>query len=308
MTPHSSVCVHTWKTQLWLSAKGTGADDPRVVRWLQDFLHAEVARLDAAANRFRPDSEISAVNTAAGRWVGVSWYFVAVLSAALRAARATGGLVDPTVGRSVRDQGYDTWAGHTTPPPAHPETPVTWRDVDIKPGRPQASVRIPPGAALDLGAVAKGWLADRMATTTHRRLGFDALANAGGDLRSVAVREPWTVEVDPGVPGRPARAMDLMDAGLATSGVAKRHWDGPDGPRHHIIDPRTRRSATTYWTSASVLAADAAAANAAATASIVRGEQARTWLQSQRLDAWLNAADRQALVGTWGRSQEVQPC
>jgi thiamine biosynthesis lipoprotein len=147
-----------------------------------------------------------------------------------------------------------------------------------------------------------------MATTAHRQLGFDMLANAGGDLRSVARREPWTVEVDSGVPGRPARAMDLVDAGVATSGVGKRRWDGPDGPKHHIVDPRTRQSAATYWTSASVLAADAASANAAATASIVQGEQAGPWLQSRRLDAWLNAADHQALVGTWGRSQEVQPC
>lgn len=305
MTPRSSVCMRTWKTELWLSAKGTGADDPKVVRWLQDFLHGEVGRLDAAANRFRPDSEISAVNASAGRWVGVSWYFVAVLSAALRAARATGGLVDPTVGRAVRDQGYDAWAGLDTPPSAQLETPVSWRDVEIKPG---PGVRIPPGTALDLGAVAKGWLADRMATTAHQRLGFDVLANAGGDLRSAARREPWTVEVDPGVPGRHTRVMDLMDAGVATSGVAKRRWDGPDGPKHHIIDPRTRRSATTYWTSASVLAADAATANAAATASIVQGEQARPWLQSRRLDAWLNATDRQALVGTWERSKEVPPC
>ena len=52
--------------------------------------------------------------------------------------------------------------------------------------------------------------------------------------------------------------------GCETSGIGRRRWQGEDGPHHHIIDPRTGTSARTCWTSVTVVAASAAAANTAA--------------------------------------------
>ena len=67
----------------------------------------ELAAVDAACSRFREDSELSRVNAAAGSAVRVGPVLLEALRAALRAAAATGGLVDPTVGRSLRLAGYD---------------------------------------------------------------------------------------------------------------------------------------------------------------------------------------------------------
>lgn len=307
MNEHAVAHVTTWKTDLWLSARGRGADSPAMRRWLDGFLRGEIARLDLAASRFRPDSELTFVNEGAGRWVPVSWYFVTVLTAALDAARATGGLVDPTFGYELTEQGYEHWSGQPTPARRQVRPPgASWRDVEIRPGGDQALVRIPPGVGLDLGAVAKGWLADRLATTTHRTLGLDVLANAGGDLRCVADHQPWTVWAEPGEPDRAPRAVDLLNAGLATSGIGRRRWQGEDGPHHHIIDPRTGTSARTCWTSVTVVAASAAAANTAATASLIRGEDATGWLTSLGLDAWLvGPGGHCAMVGAWAVSEEV---
>lgn len=307
MTAQITAHVATWKTNLWLTARGVHADELRVERWLQRLLDEEIARLDAAASRFRADSELSAVNRGAGHWVEVSWYFVAVLTAALRAARATRGLVDPTLGHEVADAGYDRWAsqdsglGRSRPRPAD----CTWRAVEIRPGREQARVRIPDGVALDLGSVAKGWLADRLATTVRRSLGYDALANAGGDLRCVSSGEPWTVWAEPDEVGTAASAVDLIDAGLATSGVGRRRWENADGPGHHIIDPRTGRPALVHWTSASVVAADGAGANAAATAALILAAEAPGWLRRKGLDAWLVGSGRDERVGSWPAATEA---
>ena len=49
-------------------------------------------------SRFRPDSELSQVNRAAGRAVAAGPILRAVLAAALRAARATDGVFDPALG------------------------------------------------------------------------------------------------------------------------------------------------------------------------------------------------------------------
>ncbi len=285
-----TVGIDTWRTHLSLSVRAN--DRPGLERNLRRLLTSEVARLDTLASRFREDSELSAVNRGAGSWVDVSWGFVTVLTACLDAARATGGLVDPTLGRAIKAAGYDRWAGQSTA--TDPQTHTgAWRQVGIRPGPKGAHVLIPTGTALDLGSVAKGWLADRLATTV-RRAGHDVLANMGGDIRVMAT-QPWTVWADAELPGVPAAPVDLTDAAVATSGIGHRRWEGG----HHIIDPRTGFSAVTPWHSISVVAATAAQANAAATASMILGDAAPAWLDRQGLDARLVHPTHITTTGRW---------
>ena len=60
----------TWRTELFLTVRATASS--ALERELSRLLGSEVARLDRLASRFRPDSELSAVNAAAGAWVEVS--------------------------------------------------------------------------------------------------------------------------------------------------------------------------------------------------------------------------------------------
>ncbi len=161
-------------------------------------------------------------------------------------------------------------------------------------------MRIPRGTALDLGAVAKGWLADRIARIAHTSTGFDVVANMGGDLRVISPGEPWTVAADPDLPGVEAFAMDVHDAGLATSSVSHRAWAGG----HHIIDPRTGSPAETRWESVSVLAAEAAGANAASTASVILSQEGPAWLEGMGLDGWFVSRTCSRTVGAWPVERE----
>ena len=63
--------------------------------------------VDLAYSRFRPDSELTAVNAPAGRTVTVGPLLARAIEGSLEAARRTGGAVDPTVGRAMRLIGYD---------------------------------------------------------------------------------------------------------------------------------------------------------------------------------------------------------
>ncbi|HEX3425419.1 MAG TPA: FAD:protein FMN transferase [Acidimicrobiales bacterium] len=72
-----------------------------------DAVRGEVAAIDAACSRFREDSELSRVNALAGRAVPVGPLLLQAVTVALRAARITDGLVDPTLGRQLRLLGYD---------------------------------------------------------------------------------------------------------------------------------------------------------------------------------------------------------
>ena len=68
---------------------------------------AELAAVDRAYSRFRPDSELMGLCGRAGHTMPVSPLLAAALAAALHAAESTGGLVDPTVGAAVSALGYD---------------------------------------------------------------------------------------------------------------------------------------------------------------------------------------------------------
>jgi len=274
-----------WRTTLAVTLPGTA--DTTSIRRAGGILVEQATRLEHVASRFRADSEVSGVNRAAGQWVEVSSLLVELIEVALAAAETTGGLVDPCLGRHVDAAGYRSWAAGDVAVldvgPAAPRPAGSWRDIAVSSGR----VRIPAGLALDLGATAKAWLADEVAERIAEETGLDVVANMGGDLRVIAASPGWVVSADHEVPGLPERAIGIIDGGLATSGQGRRRWLTPSGPAHHLIDPRTGRSAETGWWAVSALAATATAANVAATAGMLLDGDAPGWFAERGLPGLL---------------------
>lgn len=269
----TAVSLPVWRTELHLDVRADVDADV-----LMALLRGRVVELELAASRFRPDSEVSLLRRRAGRWTQVSPLLLHLLQVAMGAARATEGVVHPGLGAVVAAAGYDRWAGSSAA--EEPAGVLPWHSIEVDPG---GAVRVPPGMVIDLGATAKAWLADSLATTLVEATGAPALANMGGDIRAISHAEPWNVWLDPELPSVPPVPVTVADAGIATSGVGRRSWRGG----HHIIDPGTGAPARTCWRSVSVVAADAVGANAAATAAVVLGEAAEGWLERQRLTAWL---------------------
>jgi FAD:protein FMN transferase len=290
--------------------------EPAALDDAKALLVRELDSIDRACSRFRPDSELSAVNAAGGREVQVGPVFVGAVGAALDAARATGGDVDPTLGAPLREAGYDRDFASL---PA--DGPVvggririirvpTWSQIVLDPDR--GTVRVPEGVELDLGATAKAWCADRAADLLHSELRVGVLVSLGGDI---AVRGPvpdggWVVRVQehpgsvdaaPAGPscvvsiGKPDRAgadghVDQA-CGLATSSTTARRWRRGGRLMHHIIDPRTGMPAVGQWRTVSVAAPTCLAANVQSTAAIVRSASAIEQLASSGLPAWLVDGD-----------------
>lgn len=255
--------------------------------------------VDRACSRFRKDSELCALNRAEGRWLEVGPLLLEALGAALWAAAITGGAVDPTVGRALRTAGYDrdfAAVPASGPPVVVRPGPVPgWRAVELDPGPGRA--RLAPGVEVDLGSTAKALAADRAAPAARAAAGAaGALVSLGGDI-AVAGRAPgqgWPVlvaedcsaAVDAG-----GEVVLIADGGLATSSTEARRWKRGDVELHHIIDPATGAPVRGPWRSATVAAATCLAANAAATAAIVMGAGAATWLAGRGLPARLVGAD-----------------
>jgi thiamine biosynthesis lipoprotein len=273
-----------------------------------DELRLELERVDAACSRFRSDSELSRLNHAAGTAIAVSPLLAEAVDAALRAAAVTGGLVDPTVGASLRLLGYDrtftlvrsrdsaTLQARAVPTPG-------WHTVELD--RQRGIVRLPPGVELDLGATAKALAADRAAHAAAARSGCGVLVSLGGDI-AVAGQPPeggWPVLIADDHRARldgPGPVVAIAVGGLATSSTFVRRWRAGSVELHHIVDPRTGRPAQGAWRTVSVAAACCVDANTASTAAIVLGGSAPAWLEARGLSARLVEPDGNVVtVGGW---------
>jgi thiamine biosynthesis lipoprotein len=271
-------------------------------------LERELEAVDSACSRFRDDSELVRLNQAAGQVVAVGPYLLAALEIAVTAARATDGAVDPTVGKALRLSGYDRTFSlvrlrdgqlvHVSSAAAG-----AWRRIEID--RDRETVRIPVGVELDLGATAKALAADRAARAAAEATGCGVIVSLGGDV-AVAGDPPtdgWSVGVaDDHAAQFPAGgpAVAITSGGLATSGTCVRRWATASGQVHHIIDPRTGKSADTPWRTVSVAAASCVDANTASTAAVVLGEGAPDWLAQRRLPARLVRDDGSVVrVADW---------
>lgn len=134
------------------------------------------AERDRMFSRFRADSELSRVNRAAGVVVKVSPSFAGMVEVALRAARETDGLVDPTLGDAVEAAGYDRDFVELQPSPrtAGRGACGRWRSLRATP----SLLHRPHGVLLDLNGVVKGKTVDDALDL----IGGDGYVSAGGDL------------------------------------------------------------------------------------------------------------------------------
>ena len=226
----------------------------------------ELRRLEGLLSRFLPDSELSRLNTAGSLDVGPELLELAEL--ALAARDRTGGRFDPTVHDALVAAGYDRPFDllEPAPRPVDARRPRCGGAVDVD--RAAGRVTLAPGYRLDLGGIAKGWAADRVAAFLS--VSGPALVNAGGDLSAVGAAWPVGVETPAGTV-----TLELSHGGLATSGVDRRRWRQGDRERHHLIDPQTGEPARGDLLTVTVAADSAAEAEVLATSLFLAGSLER---------------------------------
>jgi thiamine biosynthesis lipoprotein len=130
--------------------------------------------------------------------------------------------------------------------------------------------------ALDLGGIAKGWIAEQAATILSEFSSACAV-NAGGDMFLVGLpdgEDQWSVGIeDPLQPVIDLTTLKVDPGAVATSTVTKRTWKQGEKERHHLIDPRTGEPAVTDWLSVTVIAAHTYEAEVFAKALLIGGPQ-----------------------------------
>lgn len=239
-----------------------------------DLAEARLRELESWWSRFLDDSDITIANRAAGTPVVAHPDTLAVVARALDAWRQTEGRFDITVLPALLQAGYTHSAiDHHGLAPAVPGNRVgmsAWVKVDYD----ASTLTVPPMSAIDLGGIGKGFAADIVAEELWEHGATGALVNVGGDLRVVgtpADDQSWFLGIEnPMDPPNHVAYLRLESGGLATSGTTVHTWANADGTRaHHLIDPTSGRPANHQILTATVLAADAATAEAFATSAMM---------------------------------------
>jgi thiamine biosynthesis lipoprotein len=253
-----------------------------------------VDAIDAVASRFREDSELSHINSRPDTDVIVSPLLAKAIGVALRGARLTVGAVDPTVGFAIKLAGYDKDFA-AVPSKGEPIRIVAsripgWRAVEFN--QRSRRLRLPRGVELDLGATAKALAADMAAAAASRAIGGGVLVSLGGDIAVAGECPPggWPIQAseDSAAPIDEAEeTVSITSGGIATSSTTVRRWQRGSEVLHHIIDPSSGLPTRGPWRTATVAAGSCVDANIAATAAIVLGKLAASWLETRNLPARL---------------------
>ena len=268
------------------------------------FVEASEARL----TRFSETSELAQLNRSGGTWFHASEELLAVVEEARACFDQTRHLFDPTILDALEDAGYDRSMDDIRAHGVASQRPTTLRVTHnfgaIQFDAAARAIWMPHGMRLDLGGIAKGWIAEQGA----RRLAdfADACAvDAGGDMFLMGLPEgetAWQVALED--PRDEEAVLGILRVGpgaVATSSVTKRRWQQGDRVRHHLIDPRRGEPAETDWLSVTVVAPHTAIAEVFAKSLLIAGSHEAAEIAGLRDDIAFVAVD--AAGKLWGSSR-----
>jgi thiamine biosynthesis lipoprotein len=269
--------LRAMNTDVLLAAEGQ-ADQLRAgFEQAREFILASESRF----TRFSEDSELSALNRSSGRRFKASTDLFSVVALTRRFFHLTRGLFDPSILPDLKRVGYDRSMDvlrKLGPSPlfetllANEHSSFSEMDLDES----DLTILLPPGMMIDLGGIAKGWIAEQAAFILSGYATACAV-DAGGDMFLVGLpdgMEQWPVALeDPLQPENILTELKVDPGAIATSSMTKRVWQQSGKNRHHIIDPRTGEPAVSDWISVTVIAPHACEAEVFAKTLLIAGPQ-----------------------------------
>ena len=204
-----------------------------------------VDELEARWSRFRPDSEISLLNTSAARATEVSADTWSLVAHAIAAWRRTAGRFDPTMGRQIAELGYDRSFEEISSLErsgvSRVRAAVGCADIELDSN--SRKVRLPRSVQFDPGRIGKGLAADIVSSEAMAAGASGVLVNLGGDLRvqgSPPEDDAWTITIrEPSIAEDALATIRLPHGAVATSTTLKRTWQLGEIAVHHALDPLT---------------------------------------------------------------------
>lgn len=266
-----SVTKETVALDTVISISVYGTDDATVV----DGCFEQIRLWEERLSRTVEGSDVWRLNHAAGEPIAVSAETAALIKTALRYSQLSNGAFDITVAPIV-----DCWdfKNETAIPPSSSvisaKLPlVDYRGVTVSGTQVQLASA---DAAVDLGGIAKGYIADQVAAYLREQEVESALINLGGNVYAVGDRngQSWRVGIrDPKNKDGLAAVVQVKNRSVVTSGTYERGFTHEGRWYHHLLDPATGFPAQTGLASVTVVSENSAEGDALATACFVLGKE-----------------------------------
>ena len=225
----------------------------------------------------RPDSDVSKINAAGGTPVSVHDETIELLQKGIDYSELSGGRFDITIGRLT-----DLWDFHAEHPAVPDETAlreavstIDYRQIKIS-GNEVALQN--PDAAIDLGGIAKGYIADRMKAYLKSEGITSGLINLGGNVLAIgekpdgssyriAIQKPF------GASGEGIAALEIKDDAVVSSGTYERYFTANGKQYHHILDASTGYPCENGLCSVSIICKNSADADGLSTTCFLLGAE-----------------------------------
>ena len=264
-TEHSFFALDTYNTlRVW---EGEGEHVGECVR----LVHA----YEALFSRTLPDSDIGRINRAAGRYVTVSPQTAELIAIAQHYSQLSDGAFDISMGAVSRLWDFSNRQQGQLPAPAaiaDALSHVDYRQISIE----DRAVRIQPGMVLDVGSIAKGYIADRLADTLRTYGYTSAMIDLGGNIYALGQRpdgQPWRVGIQGPFEQRnqSVAVLSVENASVVTSAIYERYFMLDDILYHHLLSPVDGYPARTGIEAVSIIAPRSVDADALSTCLFVLG-------------------------------------
>lgn len=243
---------------------------------LLDDLDKECQRFEKLLSKTVEGSDVWRINHSQGERVPVHQETRELLEKALEYSRISDGRFDVTVEPCVALWDF-TGEGIGTLPDADElaaaAEKVDWTKIDMN----EEGVLLPEGMSIDLGAIAKGYISDKMADFVSERGVESAIINLGGNVRTVGLKpdgSQWRIGIqDPeGIRDQTiVGVVALENSAVVTSGIYERGFTLDNVVYHHILDPETGWSVQNELAGVSIITQEACTADALSTTVFTMG-------------------------------------
>ena len=259
-------------TVMFLTAYGSKGE--AALTAAADIINALAADLDPET----PGSSVYAMNAGAGTAVSVSEDCYAVLERAAAAAQLTDGALDITLYPIIKAWGFTT-GDYRVPEQAELDGLLAAKDMDaFRMDGAARTVTLPEGVEVSLGAIAKGYAAQKAVDAMADMGVKHAILSLGGNVQTLGDTRPdgkrWQVAVtDPRDPEAYAGVLSVGQTAVVTSGGYQRYFQQDGKTYIHILDPATGCPVDNDLLSVTVVTANGAVADELSTALFVMGSE-----------------------------------
>lgn len=245
MTLDKTTDSHTYRfnafdTNVALSFWGDAEDALSCAKHIEQMC----AEYESLFSRTIATSDVGRINSMSGEWVKVHPYTLDLVKAAVHYCSESRGAFDITVGPLISQWDFKKGCVPDKEDLQHALALVDWGSIELDEDACAVRLRM-PGMMIDLGGIAKGWIADEIvADTMGEECGISGMiANLGGNVAvagSKADSEHFVIGVkDPLDPAKNLATIPLESGSAVTSGIYERSFL-VDGKRyHHVLNPKT---------------------------------------------------------------------